>query len=153
MENVIALIKKNAIIFCALIMTTSILTSCYWEPTEIKQGFSSEMVEMLNDKYGLIIPQSAVFIKGYYDNAPKDDCIWIAFTINKDDVENLLVSDKWEQQIYDVEINQFEDLIEMKPQYLYYSRIQMFTCLQISEPDQNNKVICGFKGRYPEYLE
>ncbi len=130
-------------------MTTSILTSCYWEPTEIKQGFSSEMVEMLNDKYGLIISQSAEFIKGYYDNAARDACIWIAFTINKDDVKNLLVNDKWRQQTYDVEINQFEDLIEMKPQYLYYSRIQMFTVYKFLNPIKTIKLFAVLEEDIP----
>lgn len=56
---------------------------CDWlfgSPTEIKKGFSSEMLTGLRSRYDLSVPDNAVFIKGFNTNSFQDPSVVILFT-------------------------------------------------------------------------
>ena len=46
-------------------------------PTQIENGFTPELTQMLSEKYGLTIPENAEFIRGYYTTVPTNIVILI----------------------------------------------------------------------------
>ena len=49
------------------------------EPTEIQQGFSQELLNALESRYGITIPEEAQFIKGYNCLDMRDSYVSILF--------------------------------------------------------------------------
>ena len=69
-------------------------------PTQIENGFTPELTQMLSEKYGLTVPENAEFIRGYYTNAFRDPAVVIEFKLpaaTEDTLFDRLLSDeKWE---------------------------------------------------------
>lgn len=91
--------KKSGLFKTVLICfsLTVLLTSCgmFRLPTTIRCGFSQEMVTMLRDTYELTIPDSAEFIKGYYDNAFRDPGVFLLFEVPDDEFQQIF-SENWQ---------------------------------------------------------
>jgi len=70
-----------------LFILISNLTGCFSfdrKATIIKNGFSTELKDMLKRTYEITIPQYAVFIDGSFDNAFKGPSVTINFKIPED---------------------------------------------------------------------
>lgn len=118
-------------------------------PTTIETGFSDELVGMLNEKYELSIPDSAVFLGGYYDNAMQDDAVHIAFTVPKEDFKGMF-SEKWSEDLYSGwDISAYKDYIDFEIQGVRRFSGEMFTSLKYSAPDENGVISCGASFRHP----
>lgn len=81
-------------IVISILTCFAIVLSYMWTPaapTEIS-GFSPELIESLNTKYQISIPENAKFIKGIYTNAFRDPGIVIMFEFPNDDL-NFLTAD------------------------------------------------------------
>lgn len=69
-------------------------------PTQIENGFTPELTQMLSEKYGLAIPENTEFIRGYYTNAFRDPAVIIEFKLPAatEDIlfDRLLSDEKWE---------------------------------------------------------
>lgn len=83
--------------------------------TYIEEGFTSKLTDVLQRQYEVTIPESAELITGYYDNAFKDNCLYLVFTIDAEDIETIL-SENWEINKYNNEINLFENIIDIRLQ-------------------------------------
>jgi hypothetical protein len=97
MKEGLSFVRKCIFLGTILIITILFISSCDIspDPTPIKNGFSSEMQDLLKDRYELTIPESAIFIDGYYDNEYQDNAVHITFKIPTD-VENNIYSSNWE---------------------------------------------------------
>lgn len=52
------------------------------QPMGIQTGFSEDLVNALEQGYGISIPENAVFVEGYHDGAILDPSVVIAFEID-----------------------------------------------------------------------
>lgn len=58
------------------------LAGCFFgQPTEIKKGFSAELVDRLKTHFGVTVPDGAVFEKGLCTNSFRDPIFVIIFTV------------------------------------------------------------------------
>ncbi len=55
------------------------MVACTGEQTEIREGFSSSLTNVLSSKYQMIIPNDAIFIKGINSNTIRDPMVIILF--------------------------------------------------------------------------
>jgi len=72
--------RKRAI--CAMLLTIAMcLSGCLFEekPTEIKKGFSPQLLDCLQTQYGITIPEEAEFLKGYNLPGFQDPFVAILF--------------------------------------------------------------------------
>jgi len=84
--------KRKAIVFVAAIAAVIIvwLGAALWmfgsSSTEIRNGFSSELVAYLDTRYHLTIPENAKFSKGIFSSSFRDSFVVILFECAIDDV-------------------------------------------------------------------
>lgn len=97
MITILAVVAAIAILFSFLVVATrkgwiwrDVMTNeprtlqqvfggwLFGSPTEIKKGFSSELLEGLRSRYHLSIPDNAVFIKGFNTNS-RDPSVVVLF--------------------------------------------------------------------------
>ncbi len=133
-----------------LIIISMFFCSCQGY-TYIEEGFTSKLTDVLQRQYEVTIPESAELITGYYDNAFKDNCLYLVFTIDAEDIETIL-SENWEINKYNNEINLFENIIDIKPVARYDYQKEGYTFFQYTKADNNNRITCCFQGYYPEYI-
>ena len=50
-------------------------------PTEIKSGFSPELLNAMKERYQITIPDDAVFIRGFNTNSFRDPCVVFLFEL------------------------------------------------------------------------
>lgn len=135
-----------SILICCVLLTGCLSNI---QPQEIESGFSEELVQMLADLYEMAIPDSAVFVKGYFDNAMRDPTVWIVFEIDESDLDNML-SDAWRDDTnsYTYDADVFDHLVEIDVRQYYTYTGEMFTYLYCSA-EVDGKVTCAFHGRHP----
>ena len=95
-----------------LIIISMFFCSCQGY-TYIEEGFTGKLTDVLQRQYEVTIPESAVLITGYFDYAFK--CLYLVFTIDAEDIETIL-SENWEINKYNNEINLFENIIDIRLQ-------------------------------------
>ena len=104
---------------------------------------------MLSETYGLNIPSSAVFIKGYYDNAFRDPSVLIAFTVPKDDFDSMFENNNrnWREESNDIS-SFYEGLFDNEIEFENRYSLGGFTFLFFSHMDGED-TLCAFHGHHP----
>ena len=128
---------------------TVLLTSCgmFRLPTTIRCGFSQEMVTMLRDTYELTIPDSAEFIKGYYDNACRDPGVFLLFEVPDDEFQQIF-SENWHYSEYDLSFSEQANMLENPVEGKYKLNGKLFTYL-IFAHTEDGRIQCAFHGDGP----
>ena len=100
-------LKKHFLILITIVLILS-LSACSLAggPTKIETTDFNDVQALLIEQYELCLPDSAVFVDGYFDNAFRDPGIVIAFTIKKSELEKML-SENWVEVGYIDEPNSF----------------------------------------------
>ena len=95
----------------------------------------------------MAIPDSAVFHSGYYDRAPRDNGIYLSFSVPSEAVESLF-ADGWSESAAPVGDAAAKELLAapVARQYVYDG--EMYTYL-ICAAAEDGAVNCVFHGRYP----
>lgn len=112
------------------------------EPTPIKRGLSQELVALLKDQYHVIIPKSAVFINGYYDNEYQDSAVHITFKVPSD-LCNSLYDDDWSE-------SGLKGSGPEEAERTMKFRGEPYTYLCYYPADEDGNVTVYFLGRYPQ---
>ncbi|MGN0172241.1 MAG: hypothetical protein ACI39E_05630 [Acutalibacteraceae bacterium] len=146
--------KKSGLFKTVLICfsLTVLLTSCgmFRLPTTIRCGFSQEMVTMLRDTYELTIPDSAEFIKGYYDNAFRDPAVFLLFEVPDDEFQQIF-SENWQYSEYTSELLAGAEMLEIPIEGSYKFKLKGDTYL-IFAHTENGRVQCAFHGHGPPQI-
>lgn len=88
--------KKTFLWILVLLLAFS-LCGCLGEiPTRIENSDFDKVQTLLDETYNLHVPSSAHYIGGYFDNAFRDPCMLIAFTVTPSEFENLF-GDGWRE--------------------------------------------------------
>lgn len=142
--------KKTACIILSLILMISFAGCSFFgtAPLEIESGFSDKMMSLLSERYELSIPDSAVFIKGYFDRAFRDQSLIVSFTVDSDELEEMFVAN-WEKldnpQNY---TGSFGSEFDFEPVGGYAYQKELYTYLLFTE-NGNGTLSCYFTGRHP----
>lgn len=120
--------------------------------TEIENGFTPELVEMLEDEFKLAIPDKAEFIEGWYTSDwDRDNSVDIIFKVSADDFDAMFLADVWgeKQSVSPSERHHtFSDpnklIVGMRD-----STFEQFTCVYYEEPDEHGKIKCYATLRRP----
>lgn len=81
------LITLCILVILPLILAGAFLTYLKWafntsfQPSEIAEGFSLELLEVLQNRYGITIPEDAQFIKGYNLPGWRDSYMAVLFEL------------------------------------------------------------------------
>lgn len=113
------------------------------KPTIIKTGFNNARVKMLKERYELEIPESAIFISGYYDNAFRDPSIHITFKVLEKDFD-ALIRNNWKSQ----DLNIWTGSKEKGYSGMYEYQKEMYTALFYYNP-LDGYIKVDFLGRHP----
>lgn len=82
---IIAILLCVAFLGLSVAIVKGVTAWMFQDPTtEIKKGFSPELIQELKEHYGITVPANAVFIKGYNTNARDPEIIvWFECQIDK----------------------------------------------------------------------
>ena len=110
--------------------------------TEIKNGFSDELVQMISEDYGISIPDSAEFICGEYDSrSSQDRSLNIVFRVPERDLEEMF-DNRWEaKENYDtryITLNDHRLLVIGGKRHL----TKAYTYADFSEADNYGMITC-----------
>lgn len=148
--------KKIVFIIFSIILIFS-LSSCslLGGPTKIETTDFNDVQALLIEQYELCLPDSAVFVDGYFDNAFRDPGIITVFTIEKSELEKML-SENWVEADYIDEPNSFladSSVIEsFSVDKKYDFKGEQFTFLWCDDTENSNYT-CVFHGHHPsEYF-
>lgn len=90
MKHKITICLIVIIVLISITTCLAVATSNSWvffdTPTEIRGGFSTELICFLNTKYQISIPEKATFIKGINTNTIRDPMVVIMFECAIDDM-------------------------------------------------------------------
>ncbi len=103
------------------------------------------MVTMLQDTYELTIPDSAVFIKGYYDNAFRDPGVFLLFEVSDDEFQQIF-SENWNFSEYGGETLDGSNMLENPIEGTY--KLGGATYLTFAHTE-DGMVQCAFHGDNP----
>ena len=124
-------------------------------PTKIETTDFNDVQALLIEQYELCLPDSAVFVDGYFDNAFRDPGIVVAFTIKKSELEKML-SANWVEAGYIDEPNSFladssiTESFSVDKKYDFQG--EQFTFLWCDDLENDNYT-CVFHGHHPsEYF-
>ncbi len=99
-------LKKIALIISASVAVLLIVAFIFWamfgfwlyDPSgEIEKGFSPELIEEMENRYGISVPKNAVFLDGYNLYHPQDSFVVVYFEVPSEDFKN---KDKLSENIY-----------------------------------------------------
>lgn len=149
--------KKYFLILITIVLILS-LSACSLAggPTKIETTDFNDVQALLIEQYELCLPDSAVFVDGYFDNAFRDPGIVVAFTIKKSELEKML-SENWVEAGYIDEPNSFfadSSIIEsFSVDKKYDFQGEQFTFLWCDDL-KNDNYTCVFHGHHPsEYFK
>ncbi|BAL01439.1 hypothetical protein OBV_42400 [Oscillibacter valericigenes Sjm18-20] len=119
-----------------------------FSPSEIKDGFSDKWLKTLSDEYSITIPESAAYLKGYYEPG-QDFSVHMLFTVDAADFDGM-VGDDWSEDAKDHTFGDewYTDLTDLKLSH-YYVYTKQYTVLFYSDADKDNKITCAFVGWRP----
>ena len=98
--------KKLALIVSASVAVLLVVACVFWamfgfwlyDPSgEIENGFSPELIEEMKIRYGITVPENAVFLSGYNLYHPQDSFVVVYFEVPFDTLKN---KDKLSENIY-----------------------------------------------------
>ncbi len=144
--------KKLLFIICSIVLILS-LSACSLAtvPTEIKTTDFHQVQALLDEQYELSLPDSAIFIGGYFDNAFRDPGIVVAFTIQKSELEKMF-SENWVEAGYIDEPNNFLADSSVTESFSadkkYDFQGTQFTFLWCDDLG-NDRFTCVFHGHHP----
>jgi hypothetical protein len=148
--------KKYFLILITIVLILS-LSACslVGGPTKIETTDFNDVQALLIERYELCLPDSAVFVDGYFDNAFRDPAIVVAFTIKKSELEKML-SENWVEAGYIDEPNSFLAYSSITESFSadkkYDFQGEPFTFLWCDDLENDNYT-CVFHGHHPsEYF-
>ena len=106
---------------------------------------------MLYADYEISIPETAKFHKGYYDNAARDDAIYLLFSVSVEEFDTLL-SSNWSIVDSFCINGELKDLLDKPIERMYSYHNEMYTYMICSTPE-NGFITCAFQGRYPTIIQ
>ncbi len=131
-------------------------------PTEIKKGFSQELLDTLSDQYQISIPEDAVFLKGINTNAFRDPSVVVLFELpvdtnqihTADDIEDYIFQKlKLDPDQYD--FFYYDEMIladwyeEMGGELDYHLKYKAAPFTYLSCALRNNCILIRFNGWHP----
>ena len=138
-------------IFSVLLVLSLSSCSLAGVPTEIESADFNDVQALLEEQYELSLPDTAVFIDGYFDNAFRDPSVIIVFTIEQPYFEQML-SENWIVAGYVDGPNDFlEDqsaLESFSADKKYDFQGEQFTFLWCDDLE-NGSYTCVFVGHHP----
>ena len=137
----------SAVIFFSLCGCSDIIDKAF-SPSKITDGFSNKWFETLNDEYNITIPESATFLKGYYEPG-QDFSVHLLFTMDAVDFDSM-VGNGWAEDMKDHIFGDewYTDLTDLKLSH-YYVYTKQYTVLFYSDANEDNKITCVFVGWRP----
>ena len=120
------------------------------QPTKIKSADFGEAKKLVQERYELTLPESALFYGGYFDHAFRDPSIILAFTIDQADLAAMF-SENWLQKQSVDELTIMEEYLVL-PSYSpvgeYDFQGELYTHLWYAK-FQTNRYLCVLMGRHP----
>ena len=147
--------KKIFLIILSIIFVFSLSGCLTTKPTKIDSSDFENAKSLLEEQYELTLPDSAIFIGGYFDNAFRDPSVIVAFTIEQSDFEKMC-SENWVESGYIDEPNSFLVDLDVLQSFSTDKKLDyrgaQFTFLWC-DALENDTYKCVFHGHHPsEYF-